>query len=236
MRRVPPALAVIVVAFVWATLAPAAVGPAHAQSFSTADLAGTWRVFQLATPMGNVVAASIRSYSGQVTFDATGAVAPGVLTDDQSTPYTVTGTLTLTAAGLLQGTLTLDDGVNPTGTLEVHEARALSSKFTIVGGATVLGQVGLFTFVKTDAGQTFSLNDDVANDGDGDGNYTYHEITPSDQGLTAASPGDANWSSGSITFHGDPLNNSLGCTEADLVRADGTIRAQRVEGSPTSFG
>jgi len=215
---------------VCALLAIGAIPPAHAQSLSTADLAGTWSVFQLATPSGAFTGPAIRSYSGSVTFDGTGAVTAGTLTDDQPTPYTVTGALTLTAAGLLQGTLDLDGGVNPSGTLEVRGARALASKFTIVGAASVLGRVGLFTFVKTDPGQTFGLNEDVANDGDGTGNYAYHEITPSDQG--AVTPGDANWSSGSITFHEDLGGNSLGCTEADLVRADGSIRAD----GATSFG
>jgi hypothetical protein len=215
----------------WALLVLASISPAHAQSISTSDLAGTWSVFQLATPASDV-AGGVRSYTGTLTFDNTGAVTTGTLTDAQTGDYAVTGTLTLTAAGLLQGTLALDGGLNPSGTLEVRGARALANKFTIVGAASILGQVGLFTFVKTDAGQTFSLNEDVANDA---GNYTYHEIMPSDQGLSSAVPGDANWSSGSITFHEDLVGNSLGCTEADLVRADHTIRAQRT-GDPTSFG
>jgi len=215
---------------VCALLALGAIPPAHAQSLSTADLAGTWSVFQLATPPGAFNGPAIRSYGGSVTFDATGAVTAGTLTDDQLTPYTVTGTLTLTAAGLLQGTLDLDGGVNPSGTLDVRGARALATRFTIVGAASVLGQVGLFTFVKTDAGQTFSLNEDVANDGDGTGNYAYHEITPSDQGGSAVTLGDANWSAGSITVH-----ENDGCTAADLRRADGSIRAQLSDGA-TSFG
>jgi hypothetical protein len=221
-----------VLALLLALLSPR---PAVARAFSTADLEGTWRVFQLATPPASVSQASIRSYSGELTFASTGVVTAGTLTDDQFTPYAVAGALTLTTAGLLQGTLTLDDGVNPAGTLVVSEARALTTKFTIVGTATVLGQVGLFTFVRTDAAQTFSLDADVANDGDGDGDYTYHEITPSDQGSTAASPGDANWSTGTITFHGTATSGS-GCTEADLVRADGTVRARREDGNLTSFG
>lgn len=212
---------------VCALLALGAIPPAHAQSLSTADLAGTWSVFQLATPSGAFTGPAIRSYSGSVTFDGTGVVTAGTLIDDQLTPYTVTGTLILTAAGLLQGTLDLDGGVNPSGTLDVRGARALANKFTIVGAASVLGRVGLFTFVKTDPGQTFDLNEDVANDGDGTGNYAYHEIMPSDQGLT---PGDANWSAGSITFH-----ENTGCTAADLRRADGSIRAQLSDGA-TSFG
>jgi hypothetical protein len=203
---------------------------AQSPSFSTADLEGTWRVFQLATPTGNVSAADIRSYSGQLTFDDSGTVTAGSLTDDLGTLYAVTGALTLSPAGLLQGTLDLDDAGTPVGPLIVSEARALATKFTIVGAASVLGQVGLFTFVRLDGAQTFSLNDDVANDGDGEGNYAYHEITPSDQGVTAAAPGEANWSTGSITFHADS-----GCTEADLLRADGTIRSQRSDGL-NSFG
>jgi hypothetical protein len=209
-----------------ALLGLAAAIPAHAQAFSTADLEGTWRLYQVATPTGAGGAGSIRSYSGQVTFDGAATVTAGSLTDDLGTVYTVTGTLALTAAGLLQGTLDLD----PPGALVVHEARLLASEFTLVGAATILDQVGLFTLVKLDATQTFTLQDDVANDGDGTGTYAYHELTPSDAELTAAVPGDANWSSGSITFHGDS-----GCTEADLVRADGTVRAVRTA-DPTSFG
>lgn len=222
-------LKAIVVGCVMLALA-AVVPPAHGQSISTADLEGTWSVFQLATPSGVFTGPAIRSYSGTVTFDGAGAVTAGTLTDDQPTAYIVTGALTLTPAGLLQGTLDLDGGPNGSGTLEVRGARALRSKFTIVGAASVLGRVGLFTFVKTDATQTFSLNEDVANDADGNGNYAYHEITPSDQGSNAVSPGDANWSTGSITFH-----ENDGCTAADLRRADGSIRAQRSDGA-TSFG
>ena len=205
------------------------VPPAHAQSISTADLAGTWSVFQLATPATNVTGGSIRSYSGTLTFADTGLVTAGTLTDDQPRNYTVTGQLTLTATGLLQGTLALDGGLNPSGTLEVRGARALANKFTIVGAASILGQVGLFTFVKAD-GQVFSLNEDIANDGDGTGNYAYHEVTPSDQGPGTVASGDASWSTGSITFH-----ENDGCTAADLRRADGSIRAQRSDGA-TSFG
>jgi hypothetical protein len=198
-------------------------------------------VFQLATPAGNVSQASIRSYSGQVTFDVAGQVTAGTLTEVATDPNTgdpintvfqlTGGALTLSAAGVLSGTIILDAGA---GTLEVQEARALTTKFTIVGASTILDQAGLFTLVRLDGAQTFSLNEDVANDGDGNGNYTYHEITPSDAGTGAPAPplvpGDASWSTGSITFH-----QGGGCTEADLVRADGTIRAQRSDGL-NSFG
>jgi hypothetical protein len=187
---------------------------------------------------------SIRSYGGQVTFDAAGAVTAGTITEtittDAATGTTVTqdfllteGALTLSASGVLGGTIVLDGGPD---TLEVREARALATRFTIVGASTIRGQVGLFTLVRLDGAQTFSLNEDVANDDNQDGLYSYHEITPSDQGISApveppSSPGDASWSTGTITFHQEG-----GCTEADLLRADGTIRAQRVDGNPTSFG
>jgi hypothetical protein len=214
---------------------------AHAQSFGTSDLAGTWRLFQLATPAGNVSQASIRSYSGQVTFAANGAVTAGSITEVSTDPNTgdpitdvialTGGTLTLSAAGVLGGSIELDGGPD---TLDVREARALTTKFTIVGASAIRDQAGLFTLVRLDGAQTFSLNDDVANGDDGNGNYAYHEITPSDTGTGAFappdSPGDASWSTGSITFH-----ENDGCTAADLTRADGTLRAQRSQGA-TSFG
>jgi hypothetical protein len=214
-------------------------------TFSTADLAGTWRLFQLATPTGTVDPANIRSYSGVVAFDATGAVTGGELsevTTDPSTGDQITstvqltgGALTLSAVGVLGGAITLDGGPD---TLEVREARALTTRFTIVGASTVRGQAGLFTLVRRDPAQTFTLDGDIATDGTGDGQYSYHEITPSDAGVDTLtpplSPGDASWSSGKIVFHGSPPN--FGCTEAELVRADGTIRAQRVEGQAQSFG
>jgi hypothetical protein len=203
-------------------LLSAALAPAHAQTLSTADLAGTWSVFQLATPAANVTAPGVRSYSGTLTFDATGAVTSGIL-NDPPIVYGVTGTLSLTAAGLLDGTLVLDDGGGTTGELDVREGRLLLDKHTIVGASTVLGDPGLFTLVKVVAGQTFTPNDDLA------GDWTYHEITPSNL-LTPGTPGDATWVRGDITFHEDN-----GCTEADLMLADGTVRAAR-DGNPQSFG
>jgi hypothetical protein len=217
------------IAAVCAFLALAAVRPAHAQSISIADLAGTWSVFQLSTPAGNFSATAIRSYSSAgdpLVFDGTGTVTGGTLTDDLDNTFPVTGQLSVTPAGILTGTLTLGGGGG--GSLVVREARLLLSKHTIVGASTVLGSPGLFTLVKRESGQTFNLNGDVANDGDGTGSYTYHEVTPSNQG--AATANDASWTTGSIKFHED-----LGCTEADLVLADGTIRAQQT-GVPTSFG
>jgi hypothetical protein len=222
-------------------LALAALSPAEAQSFATTDLNGTWRLFQLATPLGNVSQDSIRSYSGDVTFNDAGEVTAGSLTETTTDPATgdaVTtvfpltgGTVTLSPAGVFGGSITLAGGPD---TLEVREARSLATKFTIVGASSIRGQTGLFTLVRTDAAQTFSLNEDVANDDNQDGLYNYHEITPSDAGSGALTlplfPNDASWSSGTITFHQEG-----GCTEADLVRADGTIRAARTA-DPQSFG
>jgi len=210
-----------------ALLALAAFVPsARAQSISTADLAGTWSLFQLATPSVAFSGGDIRSYSGTLTFDVTGAVTTGSLDDDQSNNFPVTGQLAVSAAAVVTGTLTLNGGGG--GPLVVREARLLLSKHTIVGASTILGDPGLFTLVKLEAGQTFSLNDDIANDGDGTGNYTYHEITPSNQGATTA--GDASWTTGSVTFHEDS-----GCTEADLDLSDGQVRARRTDGA-FSFG
>ena len=228
--------------FAGIVLALAALSPAHGQSFTTPDLNGTWRLFQLATPLGNVSQDSIRSYSGSVTFNDAGEVTAGSIDEVTTDPVTgdaVTttipltgGSVTLSPAGVLGGSITLAGGPD---TLTVREARALATKFTIVGASTIRGQTGLFTLVRTDGVQTFSLEQDVANDGDGDGQYNYHEITPSDVGNSSltppTSPGDASWSTGTITFH-----QVGGCTEADLVRADGTIRAARSEADPNSFG
>jgi hypothetical protein len=208
-------------------LALAAIAPAHAQSISAADLAGTWSVFQLATPPGAFVGADVRSYSGTLTFDATGTVTAGTLTDDQFTSFTVSGTLTVTAAGVVDGTLALDGGP---ATLDVREARLLLTKHTIVGASTILGSPGLFTFVKLEAGQPFTLSADLA------GDWNYHEITPSNNVIPKppAAAGDATWVNGNITFHQLP-DAPNGCTEADLTLADGTVRAQRVGGNPQSF-
>jgi hypothetical protein len=202
----------------------AAVTPVQAQSFSTADLEGTWQVFQLATPRGVLTGADVRSYGGEVSFDATGVVTGvSVLADDALHSYTVSGNLSVTTGGVINGTLLLTgiEPGTPSGALVVREARLLTSRFTMVGAATVLDQVGLFTFVKRDNTQTFTFTDDLA------GDWDYHELTPSTNAVNA---GDAAWTNGSITFHGDS-----GCTEADLDRSDGTARARRSDG-PVSFG
>jgi hypothetical protein len=216
----------------------AAVTSARAQSISTADLTGTWSVFQLTTPATTFTGADVRSYSGTLTFDAAGVVTAGMLVDNQPAPdtFTVTGSLMVSAQGLVDGTLTLDDGVT-TGPLDVREGRLLLTKHTIVGASTVLGHPGLFMLVKQ-AGPAFTLTENLA------GDWNYHEITPSNNippappaGAPAVAPtppeaGDATWVKGSITFHDVP--NAF-CTDADLVLADGTVRAERTAG-PTSFG
>ena len=207
-----------------------AAPPALAQSFSTADLAATWRVNQVSTPTTSITGGSVRSYSGVFIFDPAGAVT-GVLTDDLTNDYTVTGTLTLSPAGVVTGTLDLNDGLGGGGSLVVREARILVNKYTIVGAATVLGDVGLFTFVKLDPGQTFELDPDLA------GDWYYHEVTPVTD-FTGSTPAqridnEARWSTGSITFHDTASGNPF-CTEADLTFAGGTVRSQRT--GPTSFG
>ena len=188
---------------------------AHAQSVSTADLAGTWSVFHLTTPMGAYDASDVRQLRGQVTFDATGTVTSGSLTDGISTTPFVTGTFSVSPLAVVDGALSLG-GV---ATFDVREARLLLTRHTIVGAASVGDQVGLFTFVKV--GQIeFGTNLP--------GNWHYHEITPGSD--PAQTTGEASWTAGSITFHA-----AGNCTEADLTLADGTIRAQR-DGDPTSFG
>jgi len=203
-----------------ALLALALAAPARAQTFSVGDLEGSWQVFQLATPPGVLTGADVRSYRGEVSFDATGTVTGiGSLTDDARNAYTVSGSLAVSVGGVVNGTLllTADEPTTPSGTLVIREARLLASRFTMVGAATVLDQVGLFTFVKRDDAQTFTLADDVA------GDWDYHELTPSND---AVNGGDAAWVNGSITFHGESP-----CTEADLDRSDGSVRSRRTDGT-----
>ena len=140
------------------------------------------------------------------------------------------GHVTVSTAGLVTGTLMLDPGFGSTGTMVIREARILVNKHTIVGAATLLGQVGLFTFVKLED-QTFTLDDDLA------GDWNYHEVTPVtdfDNGVPASRiDNEATWSTGSITFH-DTASGNPSCTEADLTFAGGKVRSVRT--GPTSFG
>jgi hypothetical protein len=159
-------------------------------------------VFQLATPAANVSTVTTRSYAGTLTFDTTGAVTGGDLTERRGVLYTVSGSLALGPDGVVAGALGLDPGTSGApGTLQVAEARMLANKHTIVGAATVLGDVGLFTLVKLEADQSFARAD-VA------GDWNYHEVTT----ITPAVADEATWSSGTITFHLED-----GCTDAALV-------------------
>jgi hypothetical protein len=211
-RHVPTWLALAMVVL-------AVTVPGHAESFSTADLAGTWRVFQLATPPVNVNASAIRSYRGTAVFDATGAIADvSSIANDQQVAYMLTGNLSISDVGIVTGTLTLNAALTgaAAGSFAVREARMLATKHTIVGAATVRGQVGLFTFVKLEPTQKFTIDGDLA------GGWGYHEINPA-MAFLGRSP---TWTTGSIIFHGSgsPFPGA-GCSEADLTFADGTRRA-----------
>jgi hypothetical protein len=233
------------IAVVVALLALTLASPVHAQTFSSADLEGTWEVFQLATPQGTLTGADVRTYRGEVTFDATGLVTGiSFVTDNVVVPgpntFSAAGMFAVSNAGVVAGTLTLTNTAPPgpdvpsAGMLVVREARLLANRHTIIGAANVsvtgeASRVGLFTFSKREDGQAFTVADLGADTGR---DWNYHELTPSNQ---AASPVDesAAWVSGSITFHGTDSNP--GCTEADLALSDGTVVAQR-NGNPTSFG
>lgn len=218
-----------VVAVLFLTLG--ATRPAPAQPLSTGDLAGRWSLFQIATPMANVGATDVRTFSSPagapIVLDSTGAVTAGTVNDDLGGIYSVSGRLAISPEGLVTGALTLDNGATP-GQLTLREGRILLNRHTIVGVSSIFGDVGLFTLVKLETGAagTFEISQDL------DGDWNYHEITPTNgiarTGGDAA--GDASWVAGTITFHGES-----GCTEADLSLADGTVRAVR-DADPTSFG
>src|SRR5262245_58638244 len=223
----------------WVVLALALVGaialptPARAQgTISAADLTGTWAVSQIATPTAPFTAAAVRSYTGTVTL-AAGVATGGSLVNDLGDPFTVTGgALTVNSAGVVGGTVTLDDGLATPGlTLEVAEARLLLSRHAILGVSTILDHPGFFTMVRREPGQPFTIPADLAND------WHYHELTPSNAipPMAPAAAGDATWVKGTITFHQQP-DAPNGCSEADLLLADGTVRAQRVGGNLQTFG
>jgi hypothetical protein len=214
----------VVLALLFLLLLPLGVA---AQPLSTADLADEWRVTYVAVPTGPFTASAIRAYKGGVTFDAAG-VASGTVIADEFTPgaltFSVTGSLALSAQGVVTGTLTL------TGTdarsLVVEEARILVNRHTIVGAATLhrpgATDTGLVTLVRlTD--QTFTRAANLV------GSWNYHEVMPSN----ASHPvniGDADWTRGTILFHPD------GCSAADLFRADGSRRAQIDDPPLPTFG
>jgi len=205
-------------------------GTADAQTFSNADLAGVWGVYQLATPSSVLTGADIRTYTGQVEFDAGGIVNSdgSVVTDDLGNAYLVSGNFSVSTSAVVTGRLTLTGLGTPDGTLEVQESRLLVNRHTIVGVSKVLGKLGLFTFAKQDDSQTFGIAD-IGGTSTLDWNYA--ELTPSNNLDPDAG---AAWVKGVITFHGTDANP--GCSVADLVLPDGTIRASRTDGDGiTSF-
>ena len=213
---------------------------AAAQPFLPSDLQGTWEIFQLATPPGAFDGASIGAYRGQVTFDEAGVVSDsGVLTENQSgNTYLIPagGNVSISTAGVVTGSLPLSQisGTGPSsGALALREARLLDNRHTILGAAGLFGQVGLFTFAKREPDQTFGLADIggvAAGDPAVSADWSYHELTPSNDLSAAADSADgAAWVTGVITFHG-----SDGCSQADLVLSDGTIRAQSTDGDGRS--
>jgi hypothetical protein len=221
-------LGFVLVALVSVAVGLALAAPAYAQQFSSGDLEGTWELFQLATPKVGGDSSTIRTYRGQVTFDATGAVSDiSVITDDILNAFSATGNFSVSTVGVVTGKLTLT-GIDtaPNGELTPREARLLVNRHTILGAAGVFNQVGLFTLVKHEDAQTFGLTDiggAVSRD------WSYSELTPSNSG--ASFPGDPAWVSGSITFHG-----TNGCTDADLTLSDGTVRSTRTVTPGDPFG
>ena len=224
------------VAIAMALLALILATPAQAQTFSNADLEGVWNVFQLTAPTGALTGPDVSSYSGQVEFDANGLVvsaSSAIAKNEGATPpaYLVSGNFSVSVGGVVTGTLILVNASppGPNTTLEVREARMLTNRFTIVGASKLAGQVGLFTFAKQPDGQTFSVADIG---GDSTRDWNFHELTPANSGTTSSD--GAAWVNGLITFHGTDSNP--GCSVADLVLSDGTIRAQRTDGDGiTSF-
>jgi len=204
-----------------------AVAPAHAQQFTTGELAGTWQLFQLTTPSTAGNGGDIRAYRGQVTFDASGHVSDvSPVTDDQANAFLASGNFSVSTIGVVTGKLTLSGTSGaPTGDLTLREARLLVDRHTLVGAAAVFDQGGLFTLVKVEDAQVFGLADiggAIARD------WSYSELTPANDLAPFSLPA---WVSGSITFHG-----TNGCTDADLKLPDGTVRSSRTGTPGDPFG
>jgi hypothetical protein len=209
---------------------------AAAQAFLPSDLQGTWEIFQLATPPGSFNGSSIGAYRGEVTFDEAGVVSDtSFLTENQSgNTYLIPigANVSISTTGVVTGSLPLSkiSGTGPSsGAIALREARLLDNRHTILGAAGLFGQVGLFTFAKREPDQTFGLADIGGNasvDPAISANWSYHELTPSNDLSAAADSADgAAWVTGVITFHGID-----GCSQADLVLSDGTIRARSTDG------
>jgi hypothetical protein len=162
-----------------------------------------------------------------------------VLTENQSgNTYLILigANVSISTAGVVTGSLPLSkiSGTGPSsGAIALREARLLDNRHTILGAAGLFGQVGLFTLSKLEPAQTFGLTDIGGNTSvnpDATANWSYHELTPSnDLSAAAASADGAAWVTGVITFHGID-----GCSQADLVLSDGTIRAQSTDGDGRS--
>jgi hypothetical protein len=211
-----------------------AVAPARAQSFSAADLEGTWELFQLATPKVGGNSSTIRSYRGQVTFDATGVVSDlTAIVDDLGNAFVPSGNFSVSTVGVVAGKLTLTGTAGaPTGDLTLREARLLINRHTILGAAGVFGQVGLFTLVKDEAAQAFGFADIG---GATSLDWSYSELTPSNGDALSLPGGIPAWVSGGITFHG-PSDALPGCTDADLTLSDGTVLSARGATPGQPFG
>lgn len=98
----------------WALAAPAL---ASAQ-FTTGDLAGTWSVYVcFDDPAGHRPGET----RGSVTLDTNGDFTGGTLSPLGGSPETVTGgSLTVTPAGIVSGTLTTNEGSNALSDLQFH--------------------------------------------------------------------------------------------------------------------
>jgi hypothetical protein len=219
-------------AIVIALLALTLASPSHAQTFSSANLEGIWDVFQISTPHGPLGGGDIKTYTGQVEFDANGVVVGdgSIIVNDQDVDavYLVSGNFSVSAGAVVTGRLALVNIAGPSGALVVREARLLTTRHTIVGASDLFDQTGLFTLAKRVEGQAFGIADIGGTD---TLDWNYHELTPSNQAVLEG----AAWVNGVITFHGDAINP--GCSVADLVLSDGTIRARRTDGDGIrSFG
>jgi hypothetical protein len=197
--------------------------PGRADAFAAADFGGTWRLSVLGTrPVGASVDSTFTApFGATVGFDQTGTILD----------TTSSGRLFITDVGVVTGTLT--NVVFVTGpstnvvmlrsTFVVREARMLPTKHTIVGAAAIRDQngndlaIGLFTLVKSEPAQTFSLDANFA------GQWAYHEIA---SGSSFADVHAPTWSTGFMIVHGPGSPSpGAGCTEADLTFADGSRRS-----------
>ena len=99
-------------------------------SFSTADLAGQWRIVTFADlSSGNEPDAA----SGTITLDSSGNVTGGAFTDSENLMTSVTGgMLTSNGSGVLTGSIVLNDGGPYTITVVAGKLNADKNQFTMV--------------------------------------------------------------------------------------------------------